>query len=281
MSIAAALIPAVLGYSIVYSMYGLFAVGILRLLFALLVLSRYATFQFKFAQHLENLKLSTPLILSLFVSGSAEYIDGVIVKSKFNDMFFAIYRYGAKELPVLLIVANTFSTAMIPTIAANLEDGLKELREKSTRLMHWFFPITIVLMLSSHYIYKYVFNESFEFSAIIFNIYLLLIIPRVLFPQTILTAIQKPGFVLVSSILEIVINVSLSLYLSDPTRLGLSGIAVGTFVAYSFDKIFLALVCKFYFKIDLKKYVQLIPYFVYVILTFVSFFLSQKIALTD
>ena len=274
-TVLAALVPVLLKYSIEYSMYGIIIVAAVKLLFALGVLNRFASFRFDLQLQLTNLRLSTPLILSIFVSGSAEYIDGVIVKSKFNDMFFAIYRYGAKELPVLLIIANTFSTAMIPAIAANLDEGLAELKEKSGRLMHWFFPVTILLMLGSPYIYRFVFNESFVYSSIIFNIYLLLIIPRVLFPQTILTALQQSGFLLVSSILEIGINLSLSIYLAN--KIGLPGVAVGTFVAYTFDKIFLALVCKFYFKIDLKKYVQLIPYFVYVILTFVSFFLSQKL----
>ena len=274
-----ALVPALLHCNIEYSMLGLVVLAGLKLIYTLFVLQQFATLKPNASTLTkavtENLKLSAPLIASIFVSGSAEYIDGLIVKSKFDDMFFAVYRYGAKELPVLLIVANTFSTAMIPSIAANLEDGLKELKEKSARMMHIFFPLTIVLLPLSPYLFKYVFNESFIYSSLIFNIYLLLAIPRVLFPQTVLTGMQKNPFLLLSSILEIIINVSLSIYLAG--IMGLPGIAIGTFVAYLFDKLFLMAVNRFYFGIPVSKYVRLTPYFVYVVLTFVSFFCSLQV----
>ena len=279
LSVALALIPVVLHYPIEYAMRGLILVALFKLLFTIYLLQKYATLKpdgrLLLSTMAENLKLSAPLIASIFVSGSAEYIDGVIVKLKFDDMFFAVYRYGAKELPVLLIIANTFSSAMVPAIATNLEDGLKELKRKSGRMMHIFFPLTIILMPLSPYLFKYIFNSSFIFSAMIFNIYLLLAIPRLLFPQTVLTGMQRTRFLLLSSVLEIIINVSLSIYLAG--KIGLTGIAFGTFIAYTFDKVFLILVNRFYFKIEVSKYVPLIPYFVYVILTFVSFFCSIQV----
>ncbi len=279
LTLCLALTPVALHYPIQYAMYGLIVFAALKLLFSGIVLKKFATLKINVAELsfalTENFKISAPLIASIFVSGSAEYIDGVIVKSKFDDMFFAVYRYGAKELPVLLIVANTFSTAMISSIAANLESGLEELKERSARMMHIFFPLTIVLLPLSPYLYKYVFNDSFIYSSLIFNIYLLLAIPRLLFPQTVLTGMQKPRFLLFSSVLEIIINVSLSVYLAG--KIGLPGIAFGTFIAYTFDKLFLMAVNRYYFGIPVKKYVPLIPYFVYVILTFVSFFCSLQV----
>ena len=279
LTLGLAITPVALHYPIQYAMYGLIMFAALKLLFAGIILKKFATLKINAAglsfTLTENLKISAPLIASIFVSGSAEYIDGIIVKSKFDDMFFAVYRYGAKELPVLLIVANTFSTAMISSIAANLENGLAELKERSAKMMHIFFPLTIVLLPLSPFLYKYVFNDSFIYSSLIFNIYLLLAVPRLLFPQTVLTGMQKPRFLLLSSILEIIINVSLSVYLAG--KIGLPGIAFGTFIAYTFDKLFLMAVNRFYFGIPVKKYVPLIPYFVYVILTFVSFFCSLQV----
>jgi O-antigen/teichoic acid export membrane protein len=264
-----AVLPVVLGYPIEYAMWGLIFASALKLVYAFILLSRYSVFNFNAGIQLESIKLSMPLILSIFVSGSAEYIDGIIVKSKFDNVFFAVYRYGAKELPVLLIIANTLSSAMIPAVAANLENGLKEIKEKSLKLMHFFFPLTMVLLIISPWLYRFVFSESFVYSALIFNIYLLLIIPRVLFPQTILTGAGKPQFLLISSILEIIINVTLSVYLAG--IIGLPGIAVGTFVAYTFDKLFLMAVNYFVYGIPPSQYVKLTPYVVYVILTFVCF----------
>jgi O-antigen/teichoic acid export membrane protein len=276
-TVAATVLPVVLGYEITFAFYGLIGVALLRLGYTIFLLSKYAAFHLDYLLMKEHFKISLPVILSLFVSGSAEYIDGIIVKAKFDNLFFAVYRYGAKELPVLLIVANAFSTAMISPIAKNFEDGLLQLKAKSLKLMHLFFPLTIVLMMVSPYLYKYVFSQSFIYSAIIFNIYLLLIIPRVLFPQTILTAIGQTRFLFYSSVLEIIINVSLSIYLSGV--IGLPGIAIGTFVAYTFDKFFLMATMYFVFKISPKKYVQLNMYFVYSLLTFVAFGIGYKILL--
>lgn len=271
--IAVAVVPVLLHFEIHFSLYGMMVVACLRILFALILLNRYAKFALDFSILKENLKLSAPLILSLLVSGSAEYIDGLIVKAKFDEVFFAVYRYGAKELPVLLIIANTFSTAMVPAISFDIHKGLAELKLKSTRLMHFFFPLSIGLLIISPVIYKTVFSASFVYSAVIFNIYLLLIIPRLVFPQTVLTGMQRTKFLLFSSLIEMAINVSLSIYLAG--IMGLPGIAVGTLVAYSVDKVFLLCVVKFVYGISPGSYLQLVPFALYSILTTAAFALSN------
>ncbi len=81
-----------------------------------LLLFKYARFKPDWALLKQHLLLALPILLAIFVSGSSEYIDGLIVKNmhrKFGEVGFAVFRYGAKELPILLIVANTLSTAMI------------------------------------------------------------------------------------------------------------------------------------------------------------------------
>lgn len=269
LTLAFTILPIAFGYGIEYAVYGIITVAILKLIFSVLLLGIYGKLQLDTTILMKGLSLSLPLMLSLFVSGSAEYIDGIIVKARFDNVGFAVYRYGAKELPVLLIIANTFSTAMIPALAANLSDGLSQLKERSTKLMHFFFPLSMALMLASPYLYKYAFNDSFLYSAFIFNIYLLLIIPRVLFPQTILTATQHSKWLVASSVLEIVINVLLSLYLS--TIMGLAGIAFGTFIAYLFDKLFLMAVAYTVLRIKPVQYINLSIFAFYNILLIAAF----------
>jgi len=91
-SVTVAIVPMLMDYPIEYSMYGLIAAALARMLFAVFLLQRFACFQFSLQHQTDSLKLALPLIFSIFVSGSAEYIDGLIVKAKFNDMFFAVYR---------------------------------------------------------------------------------------------------------------------------------------------------------------------------------------------
>ena len=104
-----------------------------------LLLFKYARFKPDWALLKRHLLLALPILLAIFVSGSSEYIDGLIVKNmhrKFGEVGFAVFRYGAKELPILLIVANTLSTAMIAHVAANVQNGIQELKDRSKRLMH-------------------------------------------------------------------------------------------------------------------------------------------------
>lgn len=278
-TITSVLLPLLLGFTLTHSLYGLIAVAILKNVYTISLLSRYASFAINLPLIFNNLKVSFPLMLSVFVSGSAEYIDGLIVKAKFNDMFFAIYRYGAKELPVLLIVANTFSAAMIPVVSKNLPDGLSEIRKGTSRLMNIFFPMSIALILVSPVLYRYLFSESFIYSALIFNIYLLLIIPRVLFPQSILTGLGQTRYLLFSSIIELSINFSVSVYLAG--KIGLPGVAIGSFVAYVIDKLFLGAILYFKFRIRPGEFIKTKTFLIYIVLLFLSFGLSQYLSTTD
>ena len=92
-------------------------------------------------------------------------------------------------------------------------------------------------MLVSHWAFPVVFNASFAESSTIFNIYLLLIVSRLLFPQTILIGLQKNRLILGVSFLEIVVNVTLSLWFVQ--FWGIAGVAFGTVCAYIFEKVVL------------------------------------------
>lgn len=275
-SLCAGVLPIVNDMPVEYSLYGFIWVAVGRYLFTLWLISRYGSFRFNSTLLLQQVQSALPVIGAIFVSGSAEYIDGVLVKSLYSDADFAVYRFGAKELPVLLIVANTFSSAMIPMVANHLEHGLEQIKKNSARLMHLFFPVTILLLFTSPYLYPFLFNIEFASSALIFNIYLLLIIPRVLFPQTILTGIHANRFLFYSSLIEITLNISLSYLLS--MYFGLAGIALGTLLSSLADKLFLSAVCYFKFNLLPGRYLLYIPYLVYVALTVVSFIISYIIS---
>ena len=149
---------------------------------------------------------------------------------------FAIFRYGAKEFPLSLLLANALSTALIPTLSGSnqLEEGMTMLKEKSKRLMHFLFPISILLILSSRWFYPLVFNKNFVESVPIFNIYLLLVICRLVFPQTLVMAMRKTKTIFIISIIEIAVNVIASYLLM--LRFGLIGIAYGTVIAFFTEK---------------------------------------------
>ena len=110
---------------------------------------------------------------------------------KMDDEQFMIFSYGAKELPVILLMAGALSTVSSGQIAKSLKNGadagaLTKLKNESIKLMHLFFIPSMLLFFFSDEIFGFVFNKTFGESGPVFNIYLLLVIPRLLFPQAVL-----------------------------------------------------------------------------------------------
>ncbi len=266
-------IPIFTGYAIVYAIWGLIIISVLRFIWLFVLLSRYAEFRFSWDFIKEHISLGLPLIISTLLSGSAQYIDGVIVTSKYDAEAFAKFRYGAKELPLVLLLANGLSNAMLSEFGSKekLTNSLKVLRHKSRRLMHYLFPITMVFMLFSRVLYPVLFNENFIRSADIFLIYLLLIIPRLVFPQTILIGLKKTRIILIASFIEIVLNIFLSLYLVQ--IYGLVGIALATVIVFIIEKGFL--IAYNYFKLHIKpnEYIPVATHLIYSFLLAILFVL--------
>jgi O-antigen/teichoic acid export membrane protein len=178
-----------------------------------------------------------PLAGSLLLGGTAMYLDGFIVAGALGQEALAVFRYGARELPLVLLLANAFSTAASADVAEDLQASLGLIRERSRAMLRRFAPITVAMMLSSHWWFPKVFRPEFAQSHEIFNIYLLLLIPRLLFPQTILTGLGVTKIMFWISGAELALNAALSLLLIGP--MGMQGVAWATVIASVADKLLL------------------------------------------
>mgnify|MGYP000577689728 CR=1 FL=1 len=138
--------------------------------------------------------LAFPLILHVLIVSSVEYVDGLIVTSHFEDGTFAIFRYGAKELPLTLLLIGAIVMALIPQVSEDLKSGLQQIKIETPKLSKWLFPLSAFLILVSPYLFPLVFNPEFAESAEVFNIYLLIISSRILLPQVVLIAHKKNYF---------------------------------------------------------------------------------------
>jgi len=236
MQIMAVLLPVWTGYSILYSIAGLILLALLRNFYLLRLQSGFRYSSVNFNDLGSQLRFSLPLIVSLLLSGSAEYIDGFLVTSNFGPEAFAIVRCRARELPLSMHLSAAMSTALVANLAAGPNDQgrLAVLKKESLRLMHLLFPASMILLLSSAKIYPFIFSESFRESAEIFNIYLLLIISRMLFPQTLVMAIGKSAIIFRLAIMEIVLNAGCSVLFMQ--YFGIRGIAFGTLFAFFAEK---------------------------------------------
>lgn len=268
-------VPAVFNQSIEFILKGLVFSAILRYiwLWCLFIFFREIHFSYPFVR--KHLKLGGPLVAATFLSGSAQFVDGFIVTSRFDEGTFAIFRYGARELPLAMLLANALSSAMLPEFARveNLKENLMKLKKSVMRLMHFLFPLTAVLLLASHPVFPVLFNPRFEESATIFNIYLLLIISRLLMPQTILNGLKHTGEIMRASFFELILNVTLSLLFVQ--YFGIAGIAFATFIAYFFEKVYLIFTLKRKLSVPLSDYLPVRYFMMYSVGILVIFIFAE------
>lgn len=241
--LAAVATPIALGYGLEEALFGLVASSVLRFMITLALLARYAEIKFDAGFMKQFLTTAGPLMAATLLSGSAEYLDGFIVSKYFDEGTFAVYRYGAKEFPLVLLLANAFSNGMVPKVAQlGVYQAVETIKNESLRLMHFFFPISIGFMLVSEWLYPRLFNADFNESAAVFNVYLLLVISRLVFPQTLLIGLKKTRTIMSIAGLELVVNFGLSILLVQ--QFGLVGIAFATVIANVLDKLVLMLLLK-------------------------------------
>jgi len=201
-------------------------------------------------------RLGGPLALAALLSHSATYLDSFLVDHFFEDQF-ANFRYGARELPLILLLANGLSIVRSGDIAEalkgnQLQPSLDLLKSGGQRLIYWLFPLSLILLFSSDFLFTSVFGESFSGAVPVFDVYLLLVIPRLLFPQSVVRAYQKTKWMTFSSGVELILNVGLSLL--GLYFWGLVGIAAATVVAYFVEKLILVVLAQKHLGIKASAY---------------------------
>ncbi len=267
------ILPIILGRGIIWSFYGLLVVTAVRWVWLIILLRRYTEMKVSVEFMKEHLYLGIPLILTSLISGSAQYTDGLIISTFYNNPeTFAHFRYGAKEFPLVLMLANGLSNAMLPEFSTRvrMKESLARIKAKSGKLMHLLFPSSMVMMIFARWLFPRVFNPEYVRSADIFLVYLLLIIPRLVFPQTIVIGRKRTRITLFAAILELSINIPLSLYLIRDY--GTVGVALATLIVYIIEKLFLMGYVWIKMKIKPSEYIPLKIYTIYsalIILLFV------------
>jgi len=265
-----------MGMGMIMAINGLVIIFILRYIWLLVLLRKYAQFRPSVKFIKEHVHYAWPLVFSALLGSSATYIDGFLVLNNFDSTTFAIFRYGAKEFTLVVLMANDLSNAMIADFSGgnNLNESLRALKKRSAGLMNMLFPVAVIFLLFSQWLYPKVFNPDFLESATIFNIYLLLIISRLVFPHTILIGIQKTKVIMYASFAELVLNLSLSLLFIN--RWGIEGVAFATVIAYTLQKVTWIAYNKISLGISPDKYIPVRLLFIYsFIILFVFYTISE------
>ena len=270
------LIPLVLWDDLVLGLAGLSFVAGIKLIVTLRVLKLGRRITQFWSKSLTFLRYSYPVIFSMLIGGSFLYISSFIVEFYLSDRSFLNYRYGAREFPLFLIISNSFSLIYSGKIASGhaeneLELTLNQFKAKSKKVMHQLFPLAIVLTLSSHWLFQLFYGEYFDRSFLIFNFFVLLLLSRVLFPQTILMGLGKTKYFSYASAIDLITGVLLSLFWVE--AYGLMGVAMAMICAFVIEKVVLIGVC-YKEKILFFKYFPLSLYLGYTTLLLGAFVCS-------
>ncbi len=249
--------------------------ALLRFIYGIFLVNRHGSWTWDLSSAMKFIAYSTPLIVHVLLGGGMEYVDGYLVDIYYSRDEFTLFRYGARELPINTIFITAMVATMIPLAVSNLNLTLVDLKARLNKLMHWLFPSSIILVLTSPLIFQAIYDDGFLKSAFVFNIYLLILCSRLVLPQVILYAKQKNSVLMWVGLLELLVNIGLSLYLIQD--FGILGIAFATVIAYIVQKAALVMYCKAKLNVDLSEYLDTKTHMLYSALLYSVFVISYFI----
>ncbi len=238
LQLAAVATPVLTGQGLEEVLWCLIGWAAFKFIWVLVLVYRHTHWQLDFSFLRKYGKLAVPLLLLAFIGKGSEYASTFMVTALFDEeSAFAIYRYGAREIPLSLVMLSALATSLLPVASGNLEAGVRAIRKNTTRLSHVLFPVSIAFMVASPVLFPLVFSPEFKPSAYIFNTLAFYLSNRILMPQ-VLTMARGHNFAVTLSALIEFLAVVLLCYLLGRS-FGLVGIAMGSVLAFFTDRIIL------------------------------------------
>ncbi len=269
----AVLIPLLSGGGLPEVLSGLIIFGLIEYLILLIAVFRCSTLKLTPSLIRVLIRVAIPLTIYGGLGLLAQIFDAWLVQWYYDDLgVFAKFRYGARELPGALAIAGAFSSSLLLLARQNLAGGKIRTYRGSLRLMHLFFPLTIILMLISPFLFGWIYGRDFVASAAIFNTYLLLMIARWIFPHALVIALREEKVLVQISIIELLVNISLSILLVS--MFGLVGVALATVIAFLSEKLMLIFFLHKKYQLGWGTYIPLRAWWLYSAATMICYFFT-------
>ncbi len=231
-------LPIYLGFSLQEVMWGLLGWAIFKFVWCVVELARHARWRWDGHFIKMYLPLVLPLLLLAFIGKGSEYVTGLIVTALFEDeKAFAVFRYGAREFPLAVLMVGALATSLIPEVAADPTAGLQRIKNTTRRLSHWLYPMSMASMLAAPLLFPIIFNPDFKESARIFNIFTLLLSSRILLPQVVAMSERKNYILTLSAAVELTVLAALSWWWGK--IFGLQGVAFAAVASFVVGRIIL------------------------------------------
>ena len=269
------ILPIYLGMTLRETMLGLIAWAALKYIWGIILVAKHGKWEFDRIFFKTYLPLFFPLLLFGLVGKGSEYVSGLVVTSLFTDeSAFAVFRYGAREFPLAVLLVGALASSLISEVAENAETGMRRIKETTHSISKWLYPLSIFSMLASPFVFPIVFNADFKESAYIFNIFTLLLTSRILLPQVVAMGHQKNYILTVAAVVEMAVLAALSWWWGQ--AFGLRGVAYASVVAFLIDRAILIFHNWKILKIPSTKYVNLKSYLIYNLLLVTGFIIALQ-----
>lgn len=207
------------------------------------------------------------------LGGLMNYLDGFILNYLFPEYPFSVFRYGARELPFLNIIFTSMAAGFVLTIQQKT-DWHHQMKKRLQFLMNWSFPMVAILFFLSPFVYELAFSSEYRVSASFFNIYLLMLICRVMIGQSVLMAYKKERVMLILAGIELICNLIFSILFG--LIWGIFGIMSATVLAYAIHKVLLVVYLRKKLRIKIASFFPVKSYLALSLLLALSFYLSWQ-----
>jgi O-antigen/teichoic acid export membrane protein len=176
---------------------------------------------------------SVPVGVASMVGVLSQHIDKTIVSYFETAAVYAVYANGAIELPLISIVTGALGTASLVQMSklcneGKMDDALFCFRQISLISSLVLFPAFIFFFINAEHFMVMLFGSEFSDSSAPFRVYLCLLPIRIVFYGTALVALGYNKVIMVRSLIELSVNVLLSVLLYS--RFGTIGVAVATVI---------------------------------------------------
>lgn len=273
MQLIAITLPLLFSQDLALSITALALVTGLKWVFTIIDLNWLRTTSFRITHLGVFLGFALPLVLHSLMSGIMDYVDNWLVSWFYDEAQFAVYRYGARELPVNMMLIGGLAGGLIHSFRSDGAISITELKVEANRLMDILFPLTSLLIILSPLLYVLFYSEDFKLSARIFNIYAFTLVARIVINQVVLYHFQKNWLLFVAAGGEVIVNIFLSIILMR--EIGILGIPLATVIAYILHRIFLSAWVSVKYGYKLKDYLSVTRFTAYTVLMVFSFVISE------
>lgn len=180
---------------------------------------------------LQQLGFIAPLAVHGGLDVFSRWLDRSMISTFFSPDQLAVYTYGALELPFVGILMSAVTPVLLPEFSAAWASGDRErivsLWGRATlRTAALLLPLMFFLYPLSEAFLQVFYSSRYAESSPYLRAYLLLLPVRTIAFTPMLFALGRPGWVLAGAVIDLALNLTLSLWLIPP--LGMLGPAVGT-----------------------------------------------------